>query len=422
MSFSHSRSPRNAPGTIAVIVLLVMGLGGCSEPADTSPIRLGILHSLTGPQGFNERRLVDAELLAIEEINAAGGLLGRKVEAVTADGQSNADTFAEGTERLIADDRVSAIIGGGTSSDRKTVLPVIEWYESLLLYPLAYEGLEQSSNVIYTGSTPNQQTLPAVRWFLENRGTRFFLVGSDDIRARSQNAIIKDTLDDLGGTVVGEEYLAPHQQDTSAIAERIADAKPQVIVNALNHGLVGFFRSLSSAGIDPHDTPIFSLAVGEDTVRTLRTDEIVGSYAVWPYFQSLGTEANQEFTTRFKDRNGNHRRTDDQINNAYVAVRLWAQAVTDAGTDNPAVVAEAARRQTLAAPEGRIWVDEVNGHVWRSPRIGKVQADGQFDIVWTSETTVRPEPYPATRTKSEWEEFQQDLYRQWERNWFLPPS
>jgi urea transport system substrate-binding protein len=406
---------------VAIALVLAAGtLVCCGGPAERPPIRLGVLHSLTGPYAFGEKGMVDAELLAIEEINREGGLLGRRVEPRFADGRSDSPTFAREAERLLTAARVSAVVGCWTSTDRKTVIPVIERHRSLMLYPPTYEGLEQSPHVFYTGGTSNQQTLPAVKWFLDNRGKRFFLVGSDSIASRTEGAVIRDALELLGGEVVGERYLPLGVHDTGPIVARIVAARPQVIVNSLAHGIVGFFHRLRAAGVDPQRTPTFSLAVGEDLLRSMPAREIAGSYAAWPYFQSIGTPRNRAFTRRFKARYGAHRQTDDQINNAYIAVRLWAAAVRRAGTDAPGAVRRALVRMSLDGPEGRVWVDEFNHHLWRTVRIGRIRPDRQFDIVWTSETPVRPVPYPAYRTRRAWEDMQQGFHRRWGNRWYRP--
>ncbi|MGH3387760.1 MAG: urea ABC transporter substrate-binding protein [Actinomadura sp.] len=403
-------------------LVAMLCLAGCAGGQEPAPIRLGVLHSLTGPYAFSEKGLVDGAVLAIEEINRAGGVLGREIEPVFADGQSDSAAFAREAERLLATSGVSAIVGCWSSADRKTVIPIVERHRSLMFYAPAYEGLEQSPNVIYTGGTPNQQTIPAVKWFLDNRGRRFFLVGSDSVWARAEHAIIKEALTLLGGTVAGEAYVPLDVHDTSAVVERIAAAEPDVIVNSLSHGIVGFFQRLRAAGVDPARTPTFSLAVGEDLLRGLYPEEVAGSYAVWPYFQSIDTPANRAFTARFRARYGAHRRTDDQINNSYLAVRLWAKAVEAAGTDDPVAVHEAARHLSIDAPEGRIWVDEFTHHLWRKVRIGQIRQDRQFEIVWTSEVVVRPVPYPFYRTRKAWTALEQDLYRGWGNRWFRPPS
>lgn len=212
---------------------------------DLTPLRLGLLHSLSGPMAINERSMVDGEMMAVEEVNAAGGVLGRRIEPVVADGCSEAWMFACEAERLIIEKEVSAIVGCWTSASRRATVPVIEKLDGLLFYPPAYEGLEQSPNVIYTGAAPNQQTTPAVEWLLENRGTRFFLVGSDYVWPRSSAAIIHDHLRDHGGEVVGESYLRFDESDLDPVVEQIADVKPDVIVNILAHCHLEFSNSFS---------------------------------------------------------------------------------------------------------------------------------------------------------------------------------
>jgi len=389
---------------------------------DRSPIVVGILHSRTGPMAVSERAMIDAEVLALEEINRSGGLLGRRVEWVVADGASDWPTFAREAERLIRDDRVSVIFGCWTSACRKGVLPVVEAADHLLVYPMAYEGIEQSPNIVYTGGAPNQQITPAVQWCHDVLGARrFFLVGSDYIWPRCVNAIITDHLKGIGAEIVGEAYIPFGSTAVEETVGRIAAAKPDVILAAVpgDSGLA-FARGLRAAGIRPDTTPVVTFAIGENELAAAGGVDMVGDYAAWNYFQSLDRPENHAFLRAFKAAYGADRTTSDVIVAASNSVRLWAQAVREAGTTDVRQVRGQLRHQSLAAPEGIIAVDPETQHTWRPVFIGRIRADGQFDVVWSSRGSVRPVPYPISRSRTDWERYVADLYESWGGRWANP--
>ncbi|MFK0250333.1 urea ABC transporter substrate-binding protein [Amycolatopsis azurea] len=380
-------------------------------------IRVGILHSLTGPMSINEKSIVEAELLAIEEVNAKGGVLKRPVEPVLADGGSDADIFAREAERLCVEEDVCVIFGCWTSSSRKAVRPVIEKLNRLLFYPPTYEGLEESPNIFYMGGAPSQQILPAVHWLLDNRGTDFFFVGSDYVWPRSSRAILGDILGYQGGSIVGESYLRMDQADVKPIVEQILDVKPHVIVNMLAHSHLAFFNELGAVGLE---IPTFSLAFGEDLLSKLDPRVAAGGYMAWGYFHSLDIPENKEFVEAFKNRYGAHRVTDDTMHNAYVGVRLWANAAKAAGSTDSVALREALRGRSLRAPQGQVWVDEENHHLWRNVRIGQIKRSGRVDVIWSSETLLRPVPYPPSRPRGAWDALLSDMYANWDDQWVCP--
>ncbi len=386
---------------------------------DRSPILVGLLHSQTGPMAVSETSMIDAEVLALEEINAAGGLLGRPVRWVIADGASDPQTFARQAEKLIHEDRVSVVFGCWTSASRKAVLPVVEAADHLLVYPMAYEGLEQSPNVIYTGAAPNQQITPAVQWCFDTLGARrFFLVGSDYIWPHCVNAIISDQLAGLGAERVGEAYIPFGSTDVEATVKEIIAAKPDVILSSVvGDSALAFARQLRAAGLKSEDVPVMMFAIAEDELRTGDRDDFAGHYAAWNYFQSIGRPENEAFVRSFKARYGSDRTTSDVIESASASVRLWAQAVNEAATTEVRQVRNAMRSQSLDAPEGIISIDPATQHTWRPVSIGRIRPDGQFDIVWTSRTAVRPVPFPISRSREAWEQFVSDLYRKWGGSW-----
>ncbi len=409
----------------SAILLLIGGLlagGGFylvrRHAAAAEPIKVGILHSLTGSMATSESPVVDATLLAIEEINRAGGPLGRPIHPVVVDAGSDADTFAREAERLITRERVVTVFGCWTSASRKTVKPVFEKHDHLLVYPVQYEGLEESPNIVYTGAAPNQQIIPAVKWSFDHLGRRFFLVGSDYVFPRTANAIIRDQVTAMRGAIVGEEYVLLGSREVGPAVEKIRRARPDVILNTINGDTnVHFFRALRAAGITPGTTPTMSFSFAEHELKSLQARDMAGDYATLSYFQSIATEKNRRFVERFRTRYGADRVTADPIEAGYFGVYLWAQAVEDAGTTSVGAIRKAIKRQSFDAPGGMVYVEPENQHTWKIVRIGKIREDGQFDIVWTSEKPVRPVPYPVYRSRDEWGAFLDGLYRGWGGAW-----
>ena len=388
---------------------------------DSSVIRIGILHSLSGTMAISEKSLVDAIVLAVEEINQRGGIAGRQITAVVADGKSDSTIFAREAERLILEERVSTIFGCWTSSSRKRVKAIIEKHDHLLIYPLQYEGLEQSNNIIYTGASPNQQIIPAVKWCMDNLGSKFFLVGSDYVFPRTANAIIRDQLTALQGQVVGEEYVLLGSKDVAGLAQKIKAAQPDVVLNTINGDTnIAFFRALHEAGISPDDIPVLSFSIAEEELRTMNMRETTGHYAAWNYFQSVQDPDNAEFIKRFKARYGEQRVTADPIQTAYFSVHLWAQAVDEGQSDDVASIRERIKDQSFKAPGGIVYVDAPTHHTWKPVRIGKIRSDGQFDVVWSSQHAIRPIPFPPYRRRAQWEQFLNQLFEGWGKHWVNP--
>lgn len=359
-------------------------------------IKVGILHSLTGTMAISEKNVVDAELLAIEEINKLGGVLGKRIEPIVEDGGSDWPTFAEKATKLINQDRVVTVFGCWTSASRKAVLPVFESKNHILWYPIQYEGQECSKNVFYTGATPNQQIEPAVKWLFENKGQEFFLIGSDYIFPRTANTIIKAKIENLGGQILGENYLLIGSQEFREIIGEIRKNLPKggVIFNTLNgDSNIGFFRELSAAGLRPNKYPVMSVSIGEAEVKEIGIEYLIGHYAAWNYFMTVDNPANQIFMQKFQEKYGNNRVINDPMEAAYIAVYLWKQAVEKAGTTNDLEkVRLAALGQTFNAPEGRVKMEN-NHHISKYVRIGEVRNDGLFEIVFSTPETVKPEPW-----------------------------
>ncbi|MGA1408257.1 MAG: urea ABC transporter substrate-binding protein [Prochlorotrichaceae cyanobacterium] len=358
-------------------------------------IKVGLLHSLSGTMAISETTVVDAEELAIEEINASGGILGKQIEIVKEDGASDWPTFAEKATKLIDQDQVAVVFGCWTSASRKAVLPVFESKNHMLWYPVQYEGQECSKNIFYTGAAPNQQIEPAVEWLLENKGKKFFLVGSDYVFPRTANTIIKEQLKALGGETVGEDYLPLGNTEVTPIITKIKAALPDggVIFNSLNgDSNVAFFKQLQGAGLTPDKYPSMSVSIAEEEVRQIGKDFLLGHYAAWNYFQTVDTPENKTWVDAFRAKYGADRVTNDPMEAAYIMVYLWKQAVEAAGTTELEAVRAAALGQEFAAPEGPVKMN-VNHHISKTVRIGQVRDDGLFDIVFATEGAVDPIPW-----------------------------
>ena len=382
------------------------------------PIKVGVLHSLSGTMAISERPVADATLLAIEEINERGGVLGRKVEPILVDGKSDWQTFAHEAERLITEEKVSAVFGGWTSASRKTMKPVFEEYNHLLFYPVQYEGLEESPNIIYTGAAPNQQVIPAIDWAFKNLGTKFFLVGSDYVFPRSANAIMTERINELGGKVVGEEYKVLGSKDFSGVVKKIKEAKPDVILNTINgDSNIWFFYELRQAGITSKHIPTISFSIAESEIQQLNVADVSGDYAAWNYFQSIDFPENEIFVENFKTKYGQDRVTSDPMEAAYIGVYIFAKAAEKAKSDDVNKIREAVKGITFVAPEGIVGVDPETQHLSKTVRVGKILDNGQFEIVASSEAGIMPIPYPSYKSEEEWDTFLNNLYEGWDKNW-----
>lgn len=368
-----------------------------SDPGTGGTIKVGILHSLSGTMAISEKSVRDATLLAIEEINKAGGVTGKKLEPVIEDGASDWPTFAEKSKKLIQSDKVACVFGCWTSASRKAVLPVFESLKGLLWYPVQYEGLEASPNIFYTGAAPNQQIVPAVEYLLKEGRKKMYLLGSDYVFPRTANEIIKAQLTAQSGTLVGEEYTPLGHTDYSTVIAKILAAKPDVVFNTLNgDSNVAFFKQFKDAGNTPDKIQTLSVSVAEEEVRGIGAANMTGHLASWNYYQTTDTPANKKFVEAYKAKYGPTRVTDDPIEAGYFGVYLWAKAVEKAGSTDVEKVRQAAKGIEFAAPGGTVKVHDKNQHVSKTVRIGKVRPDGLFDEVWNSGKPVEPDPFLET--------------------------
>jgi len=369
---------------------------GLAVTDDTVPI--GILHSITGPLAISETGSVQAEKLAIEQINAMGGVLGRKFEFIQEDGGSDWPTFAEKARKLLVNDKVASVMGCWTSASRKAVLPVFEQYNGFLYYPTFYEGLEESPNVIYTGQEATQQILAGIDWVVREKGAKsFYLLGSDYIWPRTSNKIARKHIEKLGLQVVGEEYYPLGHTQFNSVINKIKLKKPDVIYAIVVGGSnVAFYKQLKAAGVDmTKEKPLLlTISVTEDEIRGIGGENIEGAYASMKYFQSLNNANNETFVAEFKKMWGDDMVIGDVTQAAYLGPWLWKAAVEKAGSfDIDKVRAASPGIELTTAPEGYVRVHE-NHHLWSKTRIGHAKADGQYEVVFETAELMEPDPFP----------------------------
>jgi urea transport system substrate-binding protein len=357
-------------------------------------IKVGLLHSLSGTMSISEVTVRDSELMAIDEINAAGGVLGKQIEPVIEDGASDWPTFAEKAGKLLLEDQVAVVFGCWTSASRKAVKPVFEENNGLLFYPVQYEGLEQSPNIFYTGATTNQQIVPAVEYLLKEGKKKFFLLGSDYVFPRTSNTIIKAQLADAGAETVGEEYVPLGGTEFSTIIDKIKAAAPDVIFNTLNgDSNVAFFKQYKDAGYTADTLPTLSVSIAEEEVTGIGVENVVGQLVAWNYYETVDTPENTAFVKAFKAKYGENRVTSDPMEAGYFGVYLWKAAVEKAGSTDVDAVRAAADGITFAAPEGTVTIDGPTQHTYKIVRIGKIREDGLIDTISATDGPVKPDPY-----------------------------
>ena len=360
-------------------------------------IKVGILHSLSGTMSISEVSVKDATLLAIEEINAAGGIMGKMIEPIIEDGASDWPTFAEKARKLIQQDQVAVVFGCWTSASRKAVLPVFEELNGLLFYPVQYEGLESSPNIFYTGAEPTQQIIPGIEFLINELGSKkIYLLGSDYVFPRTANLIIKAQLEAAGVELAGEEYVPLGGTEFSTIISKIQEAAPDAIFNTLNgDSNVAFFKQFKDAGYTAETLPVISVSVAEEEVRGIGAENVAGHYTAWNYYQTTATPENEKFVAAYKAAYGDDRVTADPIEAGYFGVYAWKALVEAAGSTDVAAVTGAADASEIeiAAPGGPIKVDGETQHMYKTVRIGQIGADGLITEVWASEGPVKPDPF-----------------------------
>ncbi|MEX1206374.1 MAG: ABC transporter substrate-binding protein [Dongiaceae bacterium] len=358
-------------------------------------IKVGILHSLSGTIAIIERSLHNAELLAIEEINAKGGVMGKMIEPVIEDPQSLVQVFNEKAKKLLLQDKVTAVLGCYTSASRQSVLPVFEENNGVLLYPTLYEAQECSKNVFYTGAVPNQQLDDFVPWIINTLGRKkFYMIGSNYIYPKETNREVKALLKLHGGEDVGEEYAPLGHTEFSTNINKIAASGAEVIFSDLvGDSIVAFYKQFRQFGLTSADIPICTPITTEQEIQAMGAENAVGHYTSFNYFQSTDTPENKQFVERFKAKYGKDQVTNAVMEAAYFQTYFLAQAIEKSGTDADALIFEGLPGQEFQAPQGKVKIDEKNHHTWLWARIGKANEQGQFDEVWVSKDRIRPDPW-----------------------------
>lgn len=356
-------------------------------------VKLGFLQSTSGAMAISEQTVRDSLLMAADEINAAGGIMGKKIEPVKEDGASDPPVFAEKMQKLLTQDCVAAVFGGWTSASRKAMLPVVEGNNGLLFYPVQYEGLEASKNIYYTGATTNQQIIPAMD-FLKDKGVKtLFLAGSDYVFPRTANKIIKEYAATLGIKIVGEEYVPLDKDDWSAQVAKIVATKPDFVFNTINGSSnVGFIKAYYEQGLTAAATPIISVSIAEEEAPAMGVD-LTGQYASWNYFQTVGSPTNSTFVAAFKAKYGQNRPTSDPMEAAYTSLYLYKNIVEKAKSFDVKDVNAASGGVSFAAPEGTVTINGDNHHIAKTSLIGQINANGLFDVVAKSDTPIDPDPF-----------------------------
>jgi len=392
----------------AVVTAATLIPGRYALAADT--IKVGILHSLSGTMAISETVLKDVTLMAIDEINAKGGVLGKKLEPVVVDPASNWPLFAEKARQLLSQDKVAVVFGCWTSVSRKSVLPVFEELNGLLFYPVQYEGEELSKNVFYTGAAPNQQAIPAVEYLMSKEGggaKRWVLLGTDYVYPRTTNKILRAFLIKKGvkESDIDEKYTPFGHSDYQTIVadiKKFAAAGKTAVVSTINgDSNVPFYKELGNAGLKATDVPVVAFSVGEEELRGVDTKPLVGHLAAWNYFMSIKDPANDEFRKKWaayakakKLPGADKPLTNDPMEAAYIGINMWKQAVEKAKSAEVDKVITAMAGQTFKAPSGiTSKMDEKNHHLHKAVFIGEVKADGQFNVVWKTKGPVKAQPW-----------------------------
>jgi urea transport system substrate-binding protein len=405
-------SRRSAVQSLSAVALGVAGLALSTMAQAADTIKVGVLHSLSGTMAISETVLKDTVLMAIDEINAKGGLLGKKLEPVVVDPASNWPLFAEKAKQLLTQDKVSVVFGCWTSVSRKSVLPVFKENNGLLFYPVQYEGEELEKNVFYTGAAPNQQAIPAVEYLMSKDGgsaKRFVLLGTDYVYPRTTNKILRAFLKSKGVAEADiiEEYTPFGHSDYQTIIAKIkkfsSEGKKTAVISTINgDSNVPFYKELGNQGLKAKDVPVVAFSVGEEELRGVDTKPLVGHLAAWNYFMSVKNPTNDEFIKKWaayakaKKIAGHKDKplTNDPMEATYIGINMWAQAVTKAKSTDTNKVIAAMAGQTFKAPGGFMSkMDEKNHHLHKPVFIGEIKSDGQFKVVWKTPGPVKAQPW-----------------------------
>ncbi|GFM18131.1 MULTISPECIES: urea ABC transporter substrate-binding protein [Mycobacteriaceae] len=403
--YSLTRSALAAGSVLAATSLVLAGCGSragdegaanAESCVDTSgdTIKVGALNSLSGTMAISEVTVRNAIDLAVEQINADGGVMGKQIQLVAEDGASEPAVFAEKAQKLISSDCVAAVFGGWTSSSRKAMLPVFEDNNALLYYPVQYEGLEASPNIFYTGATTNQQIVPALDYLKEQGVTSLYLVGSDYVFPQTANRIIKAYAAANGMEILGEDYTPLGSTDFSTIVNKVRASGADAVFNTLNgDSNVAFFREYKNVGLTPQEMPVVSVSIAEEEVGGIGVQNIEGQLTAWDYYQTIDSPVNNAFVAAYKDKFGADKPTSDPMEAAYVSVYLWKNTVEKAESFAVPDVQEAAGGVEFDAPEGLVQIDGDNNHITKTARIGEIRNDGLIYTIWESPGPIEPDPF-----------------------------
>ena len=405
---------------ILIIGILLVYFFEYTNLAEDKTIKVGVLFSETGIMADSERPILRSTLLAIEQINKQGGVNGKQIIPIVYDGESNWKRFPVLAKKMITSDHVNVIFGCWTSGARKAVKPIVEKYDSLLVYSTQYEGVEESNNIIYLGATPNQQLVPAASWMLDHYGKKVFLVGSEYIFPYIANEILTHEITIRGGDVIGTQYIPLGSTNVDEVINEIIQKKPDFIFNTIN-GITNkaFFKRLYdltvAAGHKRPPVMSFSLSPGE--MKEIGINKMEGDLVTRSYFAEQDNPRNHVFLKAYKEKYGSNEDINDAAVTAYSGVYLWAQAVSEAPSPEPNIVHDFLLRQSIASPAGVIYVDPLNAHAWRMVMIGQLNHKNTYDLVWESYAPIEPIVYPDFKTKIEWSLFEYRLYIKWHKFW-----
>ena len=360
-------------------------------------IKIGFVNSLSGTMAISETTVNKSLHMAADEINAAGGVLGKQLKVVDQDGKSEPAVFAEKARSLIEKECVAAVFGGWTSSSRKAMLPVFEADNALLFYPLQYEGMESSSNIFYSGAAPNQQIVPALDYLKEQGHKKLFLVGSDYVFPQTANRVVNAYAEGNGMEVVGEEYTPMGSTDFTTIVNKLKSSGADAVVNTLNgDSNVAFFKEYKASGLTAVQGPVISMSIAEEEISAIGLDNVKGQLTAWNYYQTLDSSENQKFVKNFKAKYGASKPTSDPMESAYTSLYLWKAMVEKAKSFDVDKVKAAADGVTFNAPEGKVTVDGENHHIYKTSYIGRIEDDLLIHTVWQSDGPIAPDPYLKT--------------------------
>lgn len=406
---SRRRNPRRLalalPAALSVVAVALSACGASADEDSSSSasscvntsgpkIKVGSLNSLSGTMAISEVTVRDSIKLAVDQINASGGVLGKQIDLIGEDGASEPTVFAEKAEKLISGDCVAAVFGGWTSSSRKAMLPVFEDKNALLYYPVQYEGLESSKNIFYTGATTNQQIVPALDYLKEKGIKSLYLVGSDYVFPQTANRIIKAYAKANGIEIKGEDYTPLGSTDFSTIVNKVRASGAGAVFNTLNgDSNVAFFREYKNVGLTAAKMPVVSVSIAEEEVGGIGVQNIEGQLTAWNYYQTVDTPANKAFVQAYKAKYGAGKPTSDPMEAAYTSVFLWKKSVEKANSFAVPDVQKAAGGVSFDAPEGTVTINAENNHITKTARIGEIRKDGLIYTVWDSGKPIEPDPY-----------------------------